>query len=160
MRCRARWIVPALLLLGLAACGQPRKSVFPPTVSVQQLEIRPDGRWHVQLRLQNNSYTGMKFLSLHLTMSVRKQPAATLDAPLDLDIPNFAADVATVDVRPDPAAAAALAAALPKGSAASVPYALEGTVQALPDQDSKPRSFDVSHDDWLSPVPGIPDTFR
>lgn len=156
----SRWILPALLLLGLLGCGTPRKSVFPPAVSVQQLHVNPDGSWRMQVRLQNNSYTGMNFQALHLTMTVNQQPAATLDASLDLDIPEFAADVTHINVKPSAPAAAALAAIVDKGSAGSMAYALKGSVTAQPDKASKPRSFDVAGHDWLSPVPGIPNTFR
>jgi hypothetical protein len=56
---------PFLLLLaaGLVACGPPKKSVFPPTVSIQQL-LLPDGEWQLTLRIQNNSYGEMDFKSL------------------------------------------------------------------------------------------------
>lgn len=75
----SRWILPALLLLGLIGCGSPRKSVFPPTVSVQQLQVSADGSWQMQVRLQNNSYTGMHFQALHLVMTLNQQAAATLE---------------------------------------------------------------------------------
>jgi hypothetical protein len=58
-----RWVIP-VLLLGLAACGPAKKSVFPPTVNNQHLVLLPSGQWQLTVRIQNNSYAGMKFSSI------------------------------------------------------------------------------------------------
>jgi predicted small lipoprotein YifL len=124
-----------VLVAGLVACGPPKKSVFPPTVSIQEMTVRPDGQWRVTVRLQNNSYG-------------------------EMDIPAFAADVTQVDLLPTPEMTAALKAAAVKGSAGSVPYSVEGTANAKPEQEKDSRDFSFHGNDWLSPVPGIPNTWR
>lgn len=150
-------ILAAVLLAG---CGRPRPSVFPPDVQIQELHLADHGQWQITLRLQNNSYTGMRFQTLSLAMRVDGHVAGTLTASPALEVPQFAADVVQVQLTPAPKAAAALAAIANKGSSASVDYRLTGTVHARADDEDKPREFKVHHHDWLSPVPGIADTFR
>ncbi len=57
-------IALGVLVAGLVACGPPRKSVFPPTISVQEMTLRPDGQWRLTIRIQNNSYGEMDFKSI------------------------------------------------------------------------------------------------
>jgi hypothetical protein len=47
-----------------------------------------------------------------------------------------------------------------KGSAGALAYTLSGSVRAKPEQEKEPRDFDFSGKDWLSPAPGIADTWR
>lgn len=159
MKRTLRWFA-VLALVALAGCGPTRKSVFPPATRVQELHIAADGSWQITLRLTNNSYTGMRFQSVQLDMDVDGRPAGTLQASPNLDIPQFAADVVQLTLHPDPAAAKALAAIANKGSSVSIGYRLKGSIGALPDDEKQPRSFPISHHDWLSPVPGIDNTFR
>ena len=141
----------------LAACGPVRKSVFPPLVTVQQLHVDARGQWHMQLRIQNNSYQGVKFTGVQLDMKVHGTPAGHIDATVNLDIPALSVDIADVRMTPSTAAARQLA-----NGGDSVPYQLSGTVTAVPDQETKSRSFKVdsgpSH--ALSPTPGIANTWR
>ena len=60
-----RWIVPVVLALGLIACGPPRKSVFPPAVSIQQLQVQPSGAWHLTVRIQNNGEETVQLRTRH-----------------------------------------------------------------------------------------------
>ncbi|MDO1530455.1 hypothetical protein QMK61_16580 [Fulvimonas sp. R45] len=161
-----RCIALVALAAGLAACGPPRKSVYPPTITIQQMEVRPDGLWHLTLRIQNNSYTGMTFLAIDGTLQVADGVPVRLHADFRRDIPALSGDVTTLDVLPTPAMARALAAIAAKGSAGSLAYRVNGSVRATPEQDQgekkapETRDFDFHGNDWLSPVPGIPDTYR
>lgn len=155
-----QWLVPVLLLVALTGCSPPRKSMFPPTLSVQSLHVGAHGTWHMQLRILNNSYGGMDFHRLQVTMNIDKQPAAHIDTRFDMTIPALSADVTEVDVTPSAAAAAALAAIAGKGSSGGLAYTLEGTATATPEHADKPREFKVRSHDWLSAVPGIADTYR
>ncbi|MCP1373586.1 hypothetical protein [Dyella lutea] len=155
-----RWIAPTVLALGLVACGPPRKSVFPPAVSIQQLQVQPDGGWHLTVRIQNNSYGEMDFTSLEGTLQVAQLEPVRLHGSFKRDIPALSGDVVDIDVLPTPQMTAALAAVAAKGSAGSLPYRVNGTARAKPEQEKQPRDFDFSGNDWLSPVPGIPGTFR
>ena len=155
-----RWIAPVVLALGLIACGPQRKSVFPPAVSIQQLQIRPDGLWHLTLRIQNNSYAGMDFTALDGSLQVEQLVPVRLHATFKRDIPALSGDVIELDVLPTPQMSTALAATAAKGSGGSLAYRVSGSTTAKPEQEDKPRDFDFSGNDWLSPVPGVPDTFR
>ncbi|MEW5835870.1 MAG: hypothetical protein AB1832_12460 [Pseudomonadota bacterium] len=155
-----RWIAPVVLALGLVACGPPRKSVFPPAVSIQQLQVTPDGLWHLTVRIQNNSYDGMDFTSLEGTMQVAQLEPVRLHGSFKRDIPALSGDVVDIDVLPTPQMSSALAGVAAKGSAGSLAYRVSGTAHARPEQEKQARDFDFSGNDWLSPVPGIPGTFR
>ncbi|MET0331377.1 MAG: hypothetical protein ABW154_08095 [Dyella sp.] len=147
-------------LLGLVGCGPPRKSVFPPSISIQQMSVRPDGQWRLSLRIQNNSYGGMDFQSINGELKVANGIPVRLARRFELDIPAFAADVLQIDVLPTPAMSQALAAVAAKGSAGSLPYSVHGISTALPEQEKQARDFDFHGDNWLSPVPGIANTYR
>ncbi len=155
-----RWIAPAVLALGLVACGPPRKSVFPPAVSIQQLQVQPGGMWHLTVRIQNNSYGEMDFTALEGTLQVAQLEPVRLHGSFKRDIPALSGDVIDIDVLPTPQMSSALAAVAVKGSAGSLAYRVNGTARARPEQEKQPRDFDFSGSDWLSPVPGIPGTFR
>lgn len=155
-----RWIASVVLALGLVACGPPRKSVFPPAVSIQQLQVTPDGLWHLTVRIQNNSYDGMDFTSLEGTMQVAQLEPVRLHGSFKRDIPALSGDVVDIDVLPTPQMSSALAGVAAKGSAGSLAYRVSGTAHARPEQEKQARDFDFSGNDWLSPVPGIPGTFR
>jgi hypothetical protein len=159
MKCLPRCLL-VLVILGLAGCGPEKKSVFPPAVTIQKLVAKPGGMWRLELRIQNNSYGEMDFGALQGQLQVAGLGAVLLDRKVDLDIPAFAADVTTLDLLPTHEMSAALAAIAGKGSAGSLPYTIHGSITAKPEQEDKPRSFEFHGKDWLSPVPGIPDTYR
>lgn len=155
-----KWIIPALLTVALVGCGPPRKNMFPPTLSVQQLTVQPDGNWHMQVRIINNSYGSMDFQRLQLTMSINNKPATRIDTRIDLTIPALSADVTQVNITPSAKAEAALEAIADKGSSGSLAYSLTGTATAIPEHTDSPRDFPVDSHDWLSAVPGIAHTYR
>ena len=155
-----RLLVLGLLSLGLVACGPPRKSVFPPTVSIQEMTVRPDGQWQLTVRIQNNSYGGMDFKSLDGQLQLAELVPVRLHATFDLDIPELAGDVIQLNVLPTAAMTQALQAIAAKGSAGALAYRVSGSASAKPEQEAKPRSFDFNGSDWISPVPGIPNTYR
>ncbi|RCS31353.1 hypothetical protein DEO45_01360 [Rhodanobacter denitrificans] len=154
-----RWIIP-VLLLGLAACGPAKKSVYPPNVSIQQLTVLPGGQWQLTLRIQNNSYGEMDFRSLDGLLQVAELVPVRLRATFERDIPELAGDVIRLDVLPTAAMTQALQTTAAKGSAGSLAYRVSGSISARPEQESKPREFDFSGNNWISPVPGIPGTYR
>lgn len=155
-----RCIAMGMLVTGLVACGPPRKSVFPPAVSIQEMSVRPDGQWRLTLRIQNNSYAGMGFHSIDGELKVADGIPVRLHSSFDLDIPAFAGDVTQIDVLPTAEMNQALKAVTAKGSAGSLPYSVNGRSNAKPEQEKETRDFDFHGNGWLSPVPGIPNTYR
>jgi hypothetical protein len=154
-----RWII-LVLLLGLAGCGPATKSVFPPALSIQQLVVLPNGQWQLTVRIQNNSYAGMKFTALDGRLQIAELVPVRLHANFDLEIPQLAGDVLRVDVLPTTAMSQALQAIAGKGSAGSLAYRISGSTSAKPEQEKQPRSFDFNGNAWLSAVPGIANTYR
>jgi hypothetical protein len=156
------FLLPALFL---TACGPQRQSVFPPTVTIQQMRVLPDGAWQLTVRFQNNSYTGMNYQSIEGRLQVAEGIPVRVHAKFDLDVPSFAGDVVQVEVLPTPAMSQALQAVATKGSAGSLPYTLSGVVHCMPNledhpDNKNPRDFPINGNSFLSPVPGIPNTFR
>lgn len=149
-----------LLVTGLMACGPTRKSVFPPTLSIQQLVQQPSGEWRLTLRIQNNSYSEMDFESIEGQLQIAALMPIRLHAAFERDIPELAGDVIEVDVLPTPAMSQALQAVAGKGSAAAVAYRISGSASAKPEQEKQPRDFSFDGNAWISPVPGIANTWR
>jgi hypothetical protein len=155
--------VRTVMLAGLAvltACGPAKKSVFPPTVSLQEVAARPGGPWHITLRIRNNSYGGMSFETFQGTLQVGTLAGVLLDAKVDQDIPSFAADVATIDLLPTAEMSKALAELAAKGSSGALAYSIDGRITATPEKEKESHSYPVRGKSWLSPVPGIPNTYR
>ena len=155
-----RGLLLVALAAGLFACGPAKKSVYPPTVSIQQLVVLPDGQWRLTVRIQNNSYGEMDFSSLDGQLQVAALVPVRLHANFRLDVPALAGDVIQLDVLPTESMNTALHAIASRGSAGSLGYRVSGSTLAKPEQEKQPRDFDFNGNDWLSPVPGIPNTYR
>lgn len=149
-----------LLGTGLVACGPAKKSVFPPTLSIQQLTVLPNGQWRLTLRIQNNSYGEMDFKSLEGQLQIGALAPIRLHGRFERDIPELAGDVLPLDVLPTRAMSQALQAVAGKGSAGSATYRIKGITRARPEQEKQTRDFDFDGNGWISPVPGIPNTWR
>ena len=148
----------AASLLGLSACSSgPVRRVSEPTASIQQLSVRADGQWDVQLRLQNYSSVPMRFDRTALALAFDNGPAARLDLQPGIDIGPESADVVNATLAPLPAGRARIAGALADGHGLS--YTLSGSIDATP-QDGKQKSWTIKRESALSPVPGLPGALR
>lgn len=156
----SRGFLLVTLAAGMIACGPAKKSIYPPTVSIQQLAVLPGGQWQLTVRIQNNSYGEMDFKSLDGQLQIAELVPIRLHAVFKLDIPALAGDVIQLDVLPTTPMSQALQAIAGKGSTGSLAYRVSGSSSAKPEQEKQPRDFDFSGNDWLSPVPGIPNTYR
>lgn len=150
----------ALLTVGLIACGPAKKSVYPPNVSIQQLVVLPGGQWQLTVRIQNNSYGEMDFKSLDGQLQIAALVPIRLHSTFKLDIPALTGDVIQLDVLPTTEMTQALQTIAGKGSGGALAYRVAGSVSAKPEQEDKPRDFDFNGNDWISPVPGIANTYR
>ena len=142
----------------LAACSSgPVRRVSEPTASLQQLTVRSDGQWDVQLRLQNYSSIAMRFDKATLDIRFDNGPAAKLEVQPGLDIGPESADVVNAILTPLPSGRARIASALADGR--GLAYTLSGSLAATP-QDGKQKSWDIKRESALSPVPGLPGALR
>ena len=152
MRAYRLLIVSLACGLLLSACGGAVRRVSEPAASIQQLTVRADGSWSVDLRLQNYSSIPMQFERVALEISTGDQLAGKLDQSVGISIGPETADVVTVSVQPTSLGRLTVADVLAGGR--SLPYSLKGTVWATP-QNKKQRDFSVESRNTLSPAPGL-----
>lgn len=158
MRFRPQYVLTAVLVLALAACGGGVvKRVSEPAAGIQQLTVGNDGSWDVELRLRNYSSMPMRFDDIALEMKVGDETAGTLKAAPGLSIGPESADVVKVRLQPSSPARIVMADALAGGR--SLFYELEGTVKATP-EEKKQRSFEVDSRNSLNQAPGLPGVLR
>jgi len=154
---RVFFAIAATCLLLSACSSGPVRRVSTPAVNIQQLTVRADGSWSVDLRIDNFSSMPMRFDRASLAMTLGGQAAGTLQGQPALSIGPESADVATLVLAPASAAKIAIADALARGG--SIDYALEGTLDAAP-EDGRVRTFDVKRKNTLSTVPGLTGVLR
>ena len=142
----------------MAGCATgPARRVSEPTASIQQLTVGTDGRWSVELRLQNFSSVPMRFDRIAMTLRTGTEVAGELQASLALTVGPESADIAIVTLAPSAAARIVIADALAERR--SMNYSLEGTIDAAA-EDRKTRDYKIKRDSALSPVPGLPGVMR
>jgi hypothetical protein len=153
---KAKWLLLPAIAVALSACGLGTK-LQPPAASIQQLQVLPNGQWQLTLRVENYSYdTGMHVYAMDADLELGGRHAGHIHVAPALDIPAMSADIATAVIAPGAQARSALADA--KGHA--VAYALKGSISAGKGGDGKPQAFDLDGKDYLSPVPGVANTWR
>ena len=143
-----RMLFALAAILALAACGGgPVKRVSPPTASVQELSVQPDGRWRLLVRVQNFSNVSMTFDRLEATLSVTGKEIGKLSLPIGLDIASASADV--LETTLSPASGVRL-------DASDFAYELKGRITS-----TEPKGdFAFERASRLSPVPGLSNTWR
>jgi hypothetical protein len=158
MSLRIRLAAGAAALLLLAGCASgPVRRVSEPAVGIQQLTVRADGSWSVEVRINNFSSIPMRFDGIELKLALGGQDAGTLAAQPALDIGPESADVVSVQLKPQALARLQVVDALASGR--GIGYSLAGTVRATP-EGGRQRGFEVKRESSLSPVPGIPGALR
>lgn len=151
-----RWLIPVMALLALSACGMGTK-LQPPTASIQQLQVLPNGQWQLTLRIENYSYdTGMHVYAVDADLDLAGKQAGHVSVSPGLDIPAMTADVASATITPDAEARAGLADA--KGNA--VAYELKGSLSVGKGESGTAHAFDLDGKGYISPVPGVANTWR
>ena len=148
-------LLVCLTLLLLAACGGQVRHVFPPAATIQQLSAPPEGAWTATLRLHNQSYDAdVRFEHVRLSLKLADIEAGELDQDIALDVAERSSDVTDVKFTPSQAARDKLAS-----ENAQLHYSITGSV-TLSNEGKHPRDFDIDHDGWLSPVPGVAHMYR
>ena len=139
----------------LAGCGgMQTHPINPPNASIQLLEIQPDGRWKLSIRLENFSDKTVHYSTLNAELRISGVEAAQLALRPDMDIPGLNADV--IETTLAPSADLQKSFALDVKAPGGAPYELKGTI-GVPAAD---KDFKFEHKSRLSPVPGIPNQYR
>jgi hypothetical protein len=149
-----RTFAVTIALAALAGCGPPAHPINPPNASIQQLDALADGRWKVQIRIENFSDKTVHYAQLKADLRVGGVAAASIDMNPDFDIPGLNADV--VEATLTPSADARKAFATDSKEPGGAPYELKGTI-TIPAAD---KDFKFEHKSRLSPVPGIANEYR
>jgi len=149
-----RLFVAAIGLSLLAGCGPPLHPINPPSASIQQLDVLPDGRWKLQIRIENFSDKTQHYTTFKAALRVSGLAAADLSLNPDLDIPGENADIVETTLTPTPELSVAFAADTKQANGA--PYELNGTIN-IP---AAGKDFKFEHKSRLSAVPGIPNQYR
>ena len=157
---RLSWIAACAALLALLqACSSgPVRRVSEPAAGIDQLTVRADGSWSVQLRINNFSSIPMRFDAVNLAITVGGQDAGRLRGQAGIVIAGESADVVTLTHAPPATARIALANAL--AARRSIAYTFDGTINASPTDKPKPKDYDVKRTSALNPVPGLEGVLR
>lgn len=156
---RLKTLILLSACLALASCGGGGmvRRVSEPAAGIQQLTVRADGSWAVDVRINNFSSIPMRFDTISLAMNLGSAQAGTLQGNAGISIGPESADVVTLTHSPTSAARIAMADAL--ATQRSVGYVLKGTLNATP-EEGKPRDYTIDRTSSLSPVPGLPGVMR
>lgn len=147
-------LVILTLALALAGCaGGPRKNVFPPRASIQQLAMQADGSWKLQLRLQNFSNVPMTFTKVSMKIEIAGTDAGDVGVSPAMRIGPESADLFEASLKPTPTAVTKVASL---HSGASVRYKLSGRIVTTDPDGDHPYTFESQ----LSPVPGLDGMLR
>jgi len=140
----------------LAACATgPRERYFPPAASVQEIRVGEDGRWTVEVRLQNTARRFVRLNGIEASLKVGGVEAAQLQRTFDLTIAANGAERLSFEITPSTLAASTLALALADGRA--IDYQITGRSSVIePRKVRDPFEFASR----LSPAPGLPGTLR
>lgn len=151
-------LVVVLWSLLLVACGGgPVRRVSEPAASIQQLTVRADGSWAIELRINNFSSVPMRFDNVGLALVVGTEAAGTVQGQPAITIGPESADIANLTLAPSSAARILVADAL--AARRTLPYTLKGDIDAAP-EDGKSRSYAIERSSSLNPVPGLPGVMR
>lgn len=156
-RVRQSFVFLLLLSLLMTACAGDgvRKRVFPPTVSIQELALQPDGNWAIKLRLQNFSNVAMRFDAIEARLRIGSADAGVVSLKPMLGVPPESAEI--VDFALTPASAAANHVLMATTRRSSVHYAIEGVIRST-EPDSRRDEF--KFESQLTAVPGLSGVLR
>jgi hypothetical protein len=150
---RFAFVLVSLTLLAACGGGKPVRRINPPALSIQQLTVQADGRWLLELRVQNFSTVAMRFDTFEAGLEIEGANAGAIYVRPQLEIPGQSADVIEATLAPSRDAAAKFAEAARSGS---IGYQLRGGIET----GEPAKKFPLSQSSRLSPVPGRPNTYR
>ncbi|MDQ3038559.1 MAG: DUF1439 domain-containing protein [Pseudomonadota bacterium] len=151
------WLVVSIALLAGCGTGGTVRRVSEPAASLQQVTVRADGRWDVQLRLNNFSSVPMRFVATNIQIAFDNGAAASVQVQPLISIGPESADVVSALLTPTADGRARIATALADGR--TLNYTLSGTLEAGPGE-SNARTYKIERNSSLTPVPGLSGVLR
>jgi hypothetical protein len=153
----ARMLLLAVLvgLLGACAGGGPKKRIFPPNASVQELRVLADGRWELQLRVQNFSTVAMRFDRIDAELEIDGVSAAPIAHAIADTIPANSAEIIRIELQASDGAVQAVRSALE--TRRGLGYRLSGTLTTSEPGNRQDR---FEFDSALTPMPGLEGVLR
>lgn len=135
-----------VVAVAVTACGGgPVKRINPPTASIQDLSVQADGSWRMLVRIQNYSTVPMTFSSVTAHVLINDVDVGEFRVDPNLEIVGESADIVTTTIKPT--------LKLPTGDFG---YQLKGTITT----SDPAKDFEFDRSSRLSPVPGLPNTWR
>jgi hypothetical protein len=151
----SRLAVLVAVSVALAGCGGvPAHPINPPNASIQLLEVQPDGRWKVSIRLENFSDKTVHYSTFKANLRISGVDSSEISLRPEMDIPGLNADI--VDTTLTPSSDLQKSFALDVKAPGGAPYELKGTI-GIPLAN---KDFKFEHKSRLSPVPGIPNQYH
>lgn len=142
------WVLSIVVAALVPGCSSgPVKRINPPSASIQELAIQTDGTWRLTLRVQNFSTVPMTFSQLRSSVAVDGTDVGNIQVDPAIEIVGENADVVIATLR----------TSAKLGIGRNVAYTLKGRIEA---SAPKAQGFDFEYSSRLSPVPGIPNTWR
>jgi hypothetical protein len=151
----------ALLLLTFAttACGGGgvKQRLFPPSASIQELAMQPDGSWKLKIRVQNFSNVAMTIARVEADMRISAAPAGKIVLTPNASVPPESAEVFDLDYKPMSPAANQVQNVVTKRFGGQLSYSLEGRIVSS-EPDARDDEFEFKSQ--LATVPGLERTLR
>ena len=145
--------------LALAACGGGgvKQRVFPPSASIQELAVQPDGSWKMKVRVQNFSNVAITVDRVAATLTIGAAEAGKVELAPKLSVGPESAEVFDTSMMPLSAAANLVQSATTKRMYGQVAYTLAGKIDSTePDK----RSDEFEFQSQLTTVPGLERVLR
>jgi hypothetical protein len=160
MKSCLRFFAVLAIAVAIVSCGSVKR-VFPPSASIQQLSVLPDGHWQVDIRLQNFSEVSVHFSTLNAQLTIAGIVAGELKSSPNMDIAGGYADVAQVNFVAIPSASQPLLAASGSGTDIGVAYTIQGKIVVSDPKDgSSTHEYPFEHSSRLTPIPGLTNVYR
>lgn len=154
-----RLISLILLAFALAACGGDgvRQRLFPPSASIQELAVQPDGSWKLKVRVQNFSNVSMTVARVEAQMKIAAASAGRIVITPGVAVPPESAEVFDTTLMPQSAAANHVQNATTQRLGGQIAYSLTGRIESSePDQ----RRDEFEFKSRLATVPGLERVLR
>lgn len=148
-----------LLAFVLTACGGDgvRQRLFPPSASIQELAMQPDGSWKLKLRVQNFSNVSMTIARVEAQMKIAAAPAGTIVITPGVAVPPESAEVFDATLMPGSAAANHVQNAASKRLGGQIAYSLTGRIES---SEPTQRRDEFEFKSQLATVPGLERVLR